>query len=88
MSKKFLKSLNYDDAKSFIFQNDTLKSWIEESKWDANKHNGIKLERMATDSKPIKDKFKDLFNFNDAQMEYICAYFKLNNPDAIIGAGF
>lgn len=40
MSKKFLKTLNQDDAKTFVFQNATLKQWIDEGKWDANKYNG------------------------------------------------
>ena len=71
MSKKYLKTLNFEEAKTFIFQNDTLKSWIEESKWDANKLNGTKLCKINEKSQIIVDKFKKDHNVNDAQISYL-----------------
>lgn len=64
MSKKFLKSLNFDDTKIFVFQNDTLKSWIDEEKWNTYKANGIKMTKISEKSKPICDKIMETFNLN------------------------
>ena len=87
MSKKFLKALTADDAKTFVMQNASLKSWINESKWDANKYNGIKLIKISEGSDVICPKAMELFNLNAAQMDYFKAYCKMNFPEAILGAG-
>ena len=70
MSKKYLKALNFDEAKTFIFQNATLKSWIDESKWDTTKLNGTKLIKIQEKNATIGEKVMKDMNLNDAQMSY------------------
>ena len=63
-TKKFLKTLNFDETKKFIYQNEFLKSWIDEAKWDGYKANGVKMIKISEKSEIICGKIKETFNLN------------------------
>ena len=66
MSKKFLKQLNFDEAKQLLFQNGETKGLVEEIDWEKNKINGNKMISIIDGKHQLViSNIKKNFNLND-----------------------
>lgn len=85
MTEKFLKLLNFAEAKQLIFQNEQLKEWISESDWDAAKYNGTRLVKILEKSDIISKKAAEVLKLDAKQMEFLASYLGSHFPTAKLG---
>lgn len=83
-TKKFLKTLNFDDARQLIFQNKDLAVAISGDVWDAARINGQRLTKIGDGNDTIISSCKEKLKLSDEQMKILVEHVKANNPEATL----